>query len=412
MKLKTVTLKYAARSLTRHTRRTAISIMGVGVGCAMALIALSWASGAFDMQVRAVAESGAGHLMMVHKDWTALRENNLRLTDWQETLAEIKTEPGIRACSARARANGLLAFGNRSAGAQVMAVNPKDEYEVSRLLRRGALEGRYLNEEDPGAVVIGKGLAKRLRVELDDDLYITLSGKDDIYSAMLRIVGILDTGSPDLDLTVCHMTLANLESITGMGGAGEITMILKDKDEMSAIQEKLMKKARGDNVVITWKEVQPALASGMHGDIALMRLLTSIVITVVALGIMSAQLTAVLERRTEFAVLSALGMKSSQVTWIVLVESLIIGIGGAVIALLVGGSAAWYLGTHGVNLMYFTNNSLGPGNILLDPRIYGSFGSWLIWYAATISITATVLASLYPAWKAARIAPADALRTQ
>jgi ABC-type lipoprotein release transport system permease subunit len=60
MKFGTVLFKYASRSLTRHTRRTAISMTGVGVGCAMALIALSWMNGAFEMQVRAVAESGSG----------------------------------------------------------------------------------------------------------------------------------------------------------------------------------------------------------------------------------------------------------------------------------------------------------------------------------------------------------------
>lgn len=412
MKFGTVLFKYASRSLTRHTRRTAISMTGVGVGCAMALIALSWMNGAFEMQVRAVAESGSGHLMIVHRDWPAMRENTLRLTDWKETLAAIRTTPGVRACTARARANGLLAFGNRSSGVQVMALLPEHESDVNRVVSRSRIEGRYLNEEDPGAVVIGKGLAKRLNVELDDDLYVTLPGTDDIHSAMLRIVGILDTGSQDLDLTICHMTLANLESITGIPGAGEITILLKDHNDINTVKKRLEAKMPGNNLVITWKTVLPALASGMQGDKALMRLLTAIVITVVALGIMSAQLTAVLERRAEFAILSALGMKSGQITRIILVESLIIGLGGALIALLVGGSAAWYLASKGINLLYFNADALGPSNILLDPRIYGSFGPWLIGYAAAISITATVAASLYPAWKAAQIDPADALRTQ
>ncbi len=412
MKLGNVALKYAARSLTRHTRRTIISMAGVGVGCAMALIALSWMSGAFEMQIRAIAESGAGHLMMVHRDWTQTRENTLRLTDWRKTLDMVKAHPGVRACSARARANGLLAFGNRAAGAQVMAVLPGDEYEVSRIISRSRMEGRYLNEEDPGAVVIGKALARRLNVELDDDLYATLTGKEDIHSAMFHIVGIVDTGSQDLDLTICHVTVATMESITGVVGAGEISILLKDQNELASVKRSLDAQLTGDNVAITWRDVQPALSAGMDGDVALMRLLTTIVITVVALGIASAQLTAVLERRTEFAVLSALGMRGSQITGMVLVESLIIGLGGAFIALMLGGLASWYLATRGINLAYFAEDFAGPGDILLDPYIYGSFGPWLAGYGLSISITATVVASLYPAWKASHVAPADALRTQ
>ncbi|HQL10681.1 MAG TPA: FtsX-like permease family protein [Lentisphaeria bacterium] len=412
MKLGTVALKYAARSLTRHTRRTLISMAGVGVGCAMALIALSWMSGAFEMQIRAIAESGAGHLMVVHRDWEKTRENTLRLTDWQETLEAVRAHPGIRACSARARANGLLAFGNRSAGAQIMAVLPEDEFEVSRIISRSRMEGHYLEDEEIGAVVIGKALARRLNVELDDDLYASLTGKDDIHSAMLRIAGIIDTGSQDLDLTICHVTVATMESIIGAAGAGEISILLKEQSELASVQKSLGALMTGDNTVVSWREVQPALSAGMDGDVALMRLLTAIVITVVALGIASAQLTAVLERRTEFAVLSALGMKGSQITGMVLIESLIIGIGGALIALALGGLAAWYLATEGINLAYFVEDFTGPSDILLDPYIYGSFGPWLIGYALSISIIATVVASLYPAWKASHIAPAEALRTQ
>ena len=149
----------------------------------------------------------------------------------------------------------------------------------------------------------------------------------------------------------------------------------------------------------------------MDGDIAFMRLLSGIVILVVSLGIASAQLTAVMERRKEFAMLSALGMKSRQVTGMVLVESLIIGLGGAVVALVVGGMCAWYLAYYGINVAFFMGDDLGFADVLLDPVIYGSFGVWLVGYAAAISITATFLASLYPAWKATHVAPADALRT-
>ncbi|NLO33006.1 MAG: ABC transporter permease [Candidatus Hydrogenedentes bacterium] len=412
MRFGTVLYKYASRSLTRHVRRTLISMVGVGVGCAMSLIALSWMNGAFEMQVRAVAESGSGHLMIVHRKWPDLRENSLRLSDWEESLEKVRQNPGVRACSARARANGLLAFGNRSSGVQIMALQPETESEVNRVISRSQLEGRYLYPEELDSIVIGKSLAKRLSVELDDDLFITVPGLEDIHSAILRIVGILETGSQDLDLSICHVTLEALEAITEIPGAGEIVILLKDYNALDTVSNQLAEKMPENNLVITWKEVLPALASGMQGDKAIMRLLTTIVIVVVALGIMSAQLTAVLERRQEFAILSALGMKGGQITLIVFVESLLIGVGGALVALFVGGVVSWYLATYGINLLFFNPEGLGPSNILLDPRIYGSFGSWLITYALVISITAPVVASLYPAWKAAQIDPADALRTQ
>lgn len=411
MKIGALTFKYAVRNLTRHTRRTVISMIGVGIGCAMVLIARSWMGGAMEMQVRAIAESGSGYLMVVPREWPETRENNLRLARWRDTLDKVKALPGLEACTARAKANGLLAFGNRTAGAQITAVDPQEEYAFNRIVRRADLEGRYLEAEDTGAVVIGSALAKRLDVELDDDLYATLPGRDDIHSAMLRIVGILDTGSRDLDLSICHISLTTLETITGIEGAAEISILLKNQHLISDAQRALNAEMPEDNVVITWKEVHRGLAAGMDGDKAFMRLMSAIIILVVGLGIASAQLTAVLERRMEFAVLSALGMRGSQIIIMILIESFIIGVGGAVVALIAGGAGAWYLTNQGVDMRFFLGEDLGFSDILLDPYIYGSFGPWLVGYALSISIAATVLATLYPAWKATRITPAEALRT-
>ena len=122
-----VSCKYAVRSLFRHTRRTLLSVLGVGVGTGIALLAASWMSGARETQIRAIAESGGGHLQVVPETWTENRENTLRLTDWQRVLAEARALPNVKYTSARAHANGLLALGNRMAGVSVMGVDPETE---------------------------------------------------------------------------------------------------------------------------------------------------------------------------------------------------------------------------------------------------------------------------------------------
>jgi ABC-type lipoprotein release transport system permease subunit len=227
---------------------------------------------------------------------------------------------------------------------------------------------------------------------------------------MLRIVGIIETGSRDIDAAICHVTLRDVERITGYGGAGEITIILDDYRRIESTRRVLAEKLAGRNDVITWKEVNPAVAGNVEGDRAFMTGLMGIIVIVVALGIASAHLTAVLERRREFAILSALGMKSRQVVGVVVLEAVIVGLGGAVIALLLGGSAAYLLATKGINLAAFMGEDFSFGDMLLDPIIYGDFDMWLLWYALGISVSATVVASIYPAWLATRIDPAESLR--
>ena len=236
-----VSYKYALRSLHRHTRRTILSVIGVGIGCAMGLVATSWISGGGDMQIRAASESGAGHLRVVPAQWPESRENSLRLTDWNEALAAVESRSDVDAIAVRARASGLLAFGNRTAGVEMVGVVPAGEEASNRIVRMARIEGRYLHADDEGRVVIGRTLAERLDVELDDDLLVTLSGRDDISRAMLTIVGILETGSREIDGAVCHVTLDELNRITGFDAPAEITILLDDNRQIDRVRRELAK---------------------------------------------------------------------------------------------------------------------------------------------------------------------------
>jgi ABC-type lipoprotein release transport system permease subunit len=305
----------------------------------------------------------------------------------------------------------LLVFGNRSAGVEMIGVQPEAERGLSRVVQRAEIEGRYLESEDTNKVVIGRKLAERLDVGLDDELYVTLSGRDGMSSAMFIIVGLVKSGSRDIDTSFCHVTLDTLNETTGYDGPGEITVLLESYKRLAAAQKELTQGTPAGNAVITWQDINPSFAANVEGDQAFTKILVAIIMVVVALGIAGAQLTAVLERRRELAILSALGMKGRQVVGLIVLEALVIGLGGGLVATLAGGSGAYYLATHGVNLAAMMGEDFSFGNVLFDPILYGDFGIWLLWYGLIIAEIATVGASFYPAWMAVRIDPADALRT-
>jgi lipoprotein-releasing system permease protein len=385
-------------------------MLGVGIGVAIGLMAMSWIRGAVEMEIRAVCESGVGHLRIVPKGWLENRENSLRLPDTDGALAIARELPEVKDAAPHVRANGLLGFGNRTAGVEMLGVEPEVESRVNRLVFKGEITGRYLQPGDSNAVVIGRTIAERLRVEVDDDLYVTLAGKDGIESAMLRIVGIISTGGRDVDASICHVMLADLNRMISLDGAGEIVILLKDYRKIPQVVADVRERLGTSCDVLPWQEIDPGMAAGIEGDRAFLSVLVAIVIVVVGLGILSAQLTAVLERRREVAVLVALGMKSRQVMALIGIEAVAVAFGGSLVALALGGSVAHYLATHGVNLAGFLGDDLSFGSVLLDPYVYGDFGAWLISYALIVSTTASVVASIYPAWIASRVEPAEALR--
>jgi putative ABC transport system permease protein len=409
--IRNVSAKYAWRSLLRHTRRTILSVVGIGIGVSMALIATSWISGAAGMEIRALVESGTGHLRVVPSQWLVKRENTLRLDRWEQALKLSQALPGAKVVAMRARANALLAFGIRAVGVEMTGVQPQQEQQINRVVRRARIEGRYLAPGDSDKIVIGSTLAERLDVAVGDDLYTTLSGREGMQSAMFTIVGVMHTGSSDLDLSIAHVTLDDIERVTGYEGPGEITILLSGFGLVDSAQEKLARELPGGDAVITWRQIDPSYAAGVESDRAFMGILIAIVVAVVARGITSAQLAAVLERRRELAILSALGMKGRQVIALLLLEAAAVGLGGAAIALLLGGSISYYLASTGVNIAAMMGGETAFGDVLLDPRVYGAFGPWVVWYALAIAEAATVAATLYPAWLAIRVDPADSLRT-
>ncbi|HPT97294.1 MAG TPA: FtsX-like permease family protein, partial [Armatimonadota bacterium] len=308
------------------------------------------------------------------------------------------------------RSNGLLAFGTRVAGVEIVGVDPATEPRLNRVVRSiGA--GRYLRPDDRGATVIGQGVADRLRVRLDDELLVTVAARDgNLQSAILRIVGIVRTGSQTVDSTVCQIRLPELEALTGRPGAAEVAVLLERSEEMPAVQAALQKALPAGNVVHTWIEVLPELKASFDLDQGFTRLLIGTIILVVLLGITSAQLASVLERRREFAVLSALGMKELSIARLLLLEAGALGLLGAVTGLLLGVPVVYYLATVGIDYGAFVDADLAISNVLIDKVFHADMGFWLVPQALAIALGATLVATVYPAWFAAKTDPASALR--
>ncbi|MDP7420874.1 MAG: hypothetical protein QGH40_03295, partial [bacterium] len=108
-----ISTRFANRSLSRNLRRTFLSLVGVGIGCALALIITAWIKGEQGMFLRTMAETGTGHLRVAPAGWNETRDIDLRLPGWEQVLALVQEDAGIRAAAPRARAEAILAFGTR-----------------------------------------------------------------------------------------------------------------------------------------------------------------------------------------------------------------------------------------------------------------------------------------------------------
>jgi lipoprotein-releasing system permease protein len=387
-----------------------LSILGIGIGCALALFMESLNRGRDELFARMGAYGGAGHVRIVPDGWRERRDPRLRLANLQGDLSAARQLPGVAAVTVRARAQALVAMGTHVVPVEIVGVDPRTEPSTNRFARNVS-QGRYLQSPEAGAVVIGQAIADRLVAGLDDEILATAVGRDgDIESMLLRIVGIVRTGSDEVDATICHVVLADVERLTGLSGAGEITVILDDWESADLAKTTLNQVVRTGDEVLTWGEINPEFKGHLEQDNAVSRLVSGIILLIVVLGVASAQLAAVLERRREFAVLSALGMRGRTIVAVLLQEALAIGIASAALGFVLGLPFVWTLATRGIDLSRYMGASYSFQGVLIEPVIYGDVGGWTAWYVLTVAILVTVMASLYPAWFASRTNPADALR--
>ena len=137
-------LTYALRSLRRNARRTALSIVGIGIGCALALFMESLNRGRDELFARMGAYGGAGHVRIVPNGWRARRDPRLRLANLPADVDAVRMLGGVAAVTIRARAQALVAMGTHVVPVEIVGVDPDTEPGTNRF-EGNVTHGRYLH---------------------------------------------------------------------------------------------------------------------------------------------------------------------------------------------------------------------------------------------------------------------------
>ncbi len=408
--MRTVALKMALRSIGRNKRRTALSLAGISVGCTVAVLMVGIEYGSKETYLQGTALVGAGHLRVVPAEWPRRRDTALRLADPEAALAAARRAPHLIAAAPRVRVQALLAMGTRVEGVELVGVDPVPERRSNRLVR-DVVAGRYLAPAERGTVILGEELARRLRVGVDDDLVATgVSSGGRMESAMLRVVGVVTTGNREVDAAIAQTSLEDAVALSGKPGLGEVTLVLEHADATTAALASVAAGLRGGDTAIGLRDIEPTLSAHIEQDQRTGNIFIALAVLLVFLGLAGAQLTAALERRKEFAMLAAIGMKPRQIAAENLFEALVLGLAGSVAALAISLPLMFWFNQVGVDISGFFGRETTVNGLLIEPRLRGGFGPWIAYLVVSLAVCSALLASLYPARFAARVDPAEALR--
>ncbi len=402
-------LRLAWRNIWRHRRRTVIVVIAMALGLGMMMFYDGLMAG-FNQAIYGNAIKVLGGNIQVHADGYRVKADQtplLPLLDDQAVVAAALAQPQVLSASRRIATGGLASSREGAFPVSIIGIEPEPELRVN-LAAQHVSAGRYLTAEDGDSIFIGKGLADAMDVAVGER--ITLTGRathQQMRRRTLTVVGIYDLGMPDIEKRTIYISLNEAQTLYNLSGQStEVAISLKQLGEEPAVIAALKPTLPGYEIE-SWETNFPELQQAVNSKGGVMDVFSVVILVIAGIGILNLLLMAVYERTREIGLLGALGLRPAQISFLFLLEGMMMGLVGVVAGIVCGLLINGLLMQVGLDYSKFSGTTAYMA--LISGRIYPTWGLDKVFFRAlTVAIIST-LAALYPAREAARREPAEAL---
>ncbi len=404
----------AWRNLWRQKRRSLITACAMAIGVALCMSTIAFTDGMYTDMFEVMVEQQLGHVQVHHPDYPAKGLVYDALPERQALLARIDAVDGTVAACPELNGFALLGGDSKSAGGQLVGIDPARDRQVTPLHGR-VIEGSYLSDGAGGEIILGFKLAEEIEADLGEQVVAVTQATDgSVGNELFTVVGLYKTGDVMMDQNGGYIHIADAENLLALQDrAHGITVLTDHADHVDAYAQALGAELAGDAVQVqTWWEASPQTAELMGMRDATVFIMLGIVFTVAAFGVINTMLMSVFERTRELGVLRALGLRPGKLVWLVVLESFFLAGLAAMIGLVLGGLLDWYLVVHGLDFSGSMPDGFSFEGIMLDPVMHGEVRPLGVIATVVAVFFVSVLASLWPAWRAARLQPVTAIRAE
>ena len=407
---------YVGLRYTRAKRRTHfisiisfISIAGIAIGI-WALITVMSVMNGFEKEIRARILGAAAHIQIVAND-------NSSFSNWQALAQSVKKNPEVLASAPFVSAQGLLSTGSAVRGVFIRGIVPELENEVADFgthMRAGDLSALRPGEF---GIVLGIGVANGLQLAVGDRVTL-ISPQGQVTPAGLmprlkqfRVVGIfsMDHNEYDSALALVHMRDAQVlyrmdDQVSGL------RLKVRDLDRAPRVARELAPLVPSDLALYDWTQQNANYFRAVQIEKRMIFIILTLIIAVAAFNLVSTLVMVVTEKHPDIAILRTLGASPASVMKIFVVQGVVIGFVGTLVGVATGVVTAL-----NVDVVVPAIEHLFHFQILSREVYYISeLPSDLHWaevaWVAAMSLALSLVATLYPSWRAARVNPAEALR--
>ena len=429
-----IALKLGLRNLLRNRWRSALTLAAVAVAVGVMVWTLGFYEGWIQQLIRGATAVKTTQVQIHTAGYIEAPRvyRSFEITD--DRLRRVLNIQGVEAISPRVELAGLIGNEERSQVAQFIGVRPENEAAATPVTE-GIVKGRWLSPDPPAypsprEIVLGDGVAKQLRVDVGAELVVFLEAADgSLGNELLEVVGIVRTQNTEIDQMTGYLHIEDAQYLAALGGevhevaikAGDLNRAGELADTVAAVLGVLDRAPEegaveagavdGDALVVRpWQEIIPSMAQMIvlfRQSYGFMYLL---IYLVAAVGIINTQRMSAMERKREFGVMMAIGMRPARMFRTIVVETLVLGVVGAAIGALGGSLLTWYHATAGFDMSVFTDQTtFSMMGVAFDEKIYFELYPGAVIQPILVMLFVAALSGLWPGIKSARIDPAPTI---
>lgn len=387
-------VKLAWRNLWRNKRRTIITSASVFFGVVLSSFMRSMQEGSYDQYIRAIVNSYTSHIQ-IHKKgyWNdKIINNSFELNKTIESVLDKNSH--ITLYTPRFETFCLASSEDYTKGVMIMGVNPEKEDKITNISGKMRL-GSYLKSGDEG-VVLGSVLAKFLKLSVNDTLVLIGQGYHGTSAAGKFLVrGIIKHPSPELDRTLVVMDIGKCQELFSAPGLlTSMAIMVHDNKEVAETKDVLLRNLPTDLEVMDWEEMNELLMKQIESDRGSAVIIVDLLYLIIAFGIFGTIVMMMAERQKEFGVVMAVGMQKHKLILVVLLETVFIGMVGAITGIIASIPVLGYYYYHPIP---FTGQAaemmLEKG---FDPVMFFSLDPLIFLKQALIVFLFTLAIGIYP----------------
>ena len=338
------------------------------------------------------------------------------LDDWREVAGQVAEIPEVEASAPYILGQGMLTRGRAVSGALIRGVLPERERKVSRVFDN-IVEGSAELEPGGFGIILGKTLARRLGVRVGGKVTV-VAPKGRVTPAGLMpklkrftVIGLFEIGMYEFDNGITLIHIEDARRLLGTGG--QVTGLrLKLENVYSAprLRERISEHLGGQYRVRDWSQEHANFFRALEIEKRVVFIVLFLIVAVAAFNIVSTLVMVVTDKQSDVAILRTLGMSPGSIMKVFMVQGTVIGVVGTLLGALFGVLTALNIDVIVPFIENLLNTQLFPADVYVISEFPGELRWSDVTKVVTISLLLSFLATIYPAWRASRVEPAEALR--